>query len=218
MKLYQGFLSSASWRVRWALAIKRLKYESIWLDIASGEHLRVLANKNPLLSVPTLELDDGDLLTESVAIIEWLEESFPDPGLALLPRSPRQRARVRELVQLVNAGIHPLQNTIVRRAIAHDEAVQYRWCARWIERGLQAYESQLRKSASLFSVGDTLTMADLYLVPQAINARRFGADIRACTRVQEVVDACLATPEAQRTHPDRAVEQAAAARRCCHHD
>jgi glutathione S-transferase len=94
------------------------------------------------------------VLTESVAIIEWLEESHPDPDLALLPRSPRERARVRELVQLVNAGIHPLQNTIVRRAIAQDEAVQHRWCARWIERGLQAYEAQLRKASSRFSVGD----------------------------------------------------------------
>jgi maleylacetoacetate isomerase len=93
VKLYQRWLSSASWRVRWALALKRLQYESVWLDIAAGEHFDKLAPINPLLSVPTLVLDDGDVLTESVAIIEWLDETYPERPL--LPATSRDRARVR---------------------------------------------------------------------------------------------------------------------------
>src|SRR5262249_17018303 len=125
MRLYEGWLSSASWRVRWALALKRMPYQSVWLDVAAGEHLRVLPQLNPLCKVPTLDLATGDVLTESVAIIEWLDETVPDPRL--LPNDARARARVRQLVQLINADIHPLQNTIVRRAIAPDEPAQHAW-------------------------------------------------------------------------------------------
>lgn len=210
MKLYQGWHSSASWRVRWALAIKHLTYESVWLDIAAGEHLRVLAGRNPLLTVPTLELAPGDVLSESVAIIEWLDELYP--ARPLLPGDPRERARVRELVQLVNADIHPLQNTIVRHAISADAEAQRAWCARWIERGLRAYEAQLAGHAGPFSVGDRLTMADLFLVPQVQNAKRFGAELTACPRVEALFTACIALPEARATHPRQAAVAASQAR------
>jgi maleylacetoacetate isomerase len=210
MKLYEGWRSSASWRVRWALALKKLPYQSVWLDIAAGEHLRVLPNLNPLCTVPTLELAPGDVLTESVAIIEWLDEMYPDPRL--LPSDSRARARVRQLVQLVNADIHPLQNTIVRRAIAADDQAQHAWCARWIERGLSAYEALVRTHTGQFSVGDSLTMAELFLIPQIENAARFGADLRACERIRRIYDACLAMPEAQATHPRAAQARAAAER------
>jgi maleylpyruvate isomerase len=211
MKLYEGWRSSASWRVRWALALKKLPYESVWLDVAAGEHMRVLPNLNPLCTVPTLELPGGDVLTESVAIIEWLDETRPDPPL--LPGDPRARARVRQLVQLVNADIHPLQNTSVRRAIAADERAQNAWCAHWIERGLSAYEALVRAQTGRFSLGDSLTMADLFLIPQIESAERFGAEIRPCKRIRSIYDACLATPEAQATHPRSAEARAMAARR-----
>lgn len=210
MRLYEGWLSSASWRVRWALALKGVAYESVWLDIAEGEHREVLPAINPLCTVPTLELDDGDILTESVAILEWLDETVRERPL--LPSDPRQRAHVRALVQLVNADIHPLQNTRVRRAISAEKSAQDAWAARWIERGLHAYEAELERHGGRFSVGDQLTMAELFLVPQVVNAARFGADIRACARVQEIAATCLATPEAQATHPTRAAERARAAR------
>lgn len=210
MRLYQGWHSSASWRVRWALAIKQLAYESVWLDIAAGEHLRVLGDKNPLLTVPTLELAPGDVLSESVAIIEWLDELYP--ARPLLPVDARQRARVRELVQLVNADIHPLQNTIVRKAISPDAEAQRAWCARWIERGLRAYETQLARHGGAFSVGDELSMAELFLVPQVQNALRFGADLASCPRVEALFTACMALPEARATHPRQAAEDASRAR------
>ena len=210
MKLYQGRHSSASWRVRWALAWKGLTYESVWLDIAAGEQLAALEDINPMLAVPTLLLDDGDVLFESVAIIEWLDEMYPERPL--LPREARQRAHVRALVQLINADIHPLQNTRVRKAISSDDAAQKRWAARWIEQGLRAYEAQLEKHDARFSAGDEISMADLFLVPQTLNAARFGADLRDCRRVQKIFEACMTLPEVQTTHPQQAARDAALAR------
>lgn len=211
MRLYQGWHSSASWRVRWALAIKEIAYDSVWLDIAAGEHLERLSSINPLCTVPVLELDDGDVLTESVAILEWLEETRR--ARPLLPADPRERARVRALVQLVNADIHPLQNTSVRKAISPNEPAQRRWCARWIERGLRAYEGLIAAhGGGRFSAGDVLTMADLYLVPQVVNAERFGADLGACPRVRAIYETCLQLPEVRETHPTQALQLAAAAR------
>jgi maleylacetoacetate isomerase len=158
-----------------------------------------VAPLNAMKQVPTLELDDGRVLTESVAIIEWLEETRPDP--ALLPRDPWLRAQVRELVQIVNAGTQPMQNTIVQQAISSDPEQQRSWCRRWIERGLAAYEAQARRVAGRFSVGDELTMADLFLVPQMRNAERHGADVSSCTKLREIYLTCLATPEGGASDP-----------------
>jgi maleylacetoacetate isomerase len=139
------------------------------------------------------------VLSESVAIIQWLEETHPEPPL--LPSDPRKRARVRQLVQLINADVHPLQNTLVRRAVAADEPTQNAWASTFIERGLRAYEALLGADSGRFSLGESLTMAELFLVPQIENAERFGADIRTCTRIRRIYDARLATPEAASTHP-----------------
>ncbi len=202
MKLYEGVTSSASWRVRWALALKRVSYESVVLDLPKGEHHAVLAGINPMHAVPTLVLDDGRVLTESVAIVEWLEETIPEP--ALLPKEPFERARVRELVQIINAGTHPLQNGAVRKAAGGDDPEKQRaWCATWIVRGLAAYEEHVKDGRGRFSCGDRLTMADLYLVPQVRNAERFDAEISHLKRVNEIYRACLDTPEAAATDPKR---------------
>jgi maleylacetoacetate isomerase len=203
VKLYEGWRSSASWRVRWALALKRVPYRSVFVDIAAGEHVAVLAPVNPMRQVPSLELSDGRVLTESVAIIEWLDETIPDPPL--LPADPFLRARTRELVQIVNADIHALQNTITRLAISDDPEVQRAWACRWIERGLAAYEAHARTLAGRFSIGDRLGMADLFLAPQVRAAERHGADLSACPRVLAIYQACLETPEARATQPDPAL-------------
>lgn len=203
LKLYQGWRSSSSWRVRWALALKRVSYEPVFLDLVAGEHRTVLAPKNPMHQVPTLELDDGRVLTESVAIIEWLDETVPDPPL--LPGDPLERARVRELVQLVNAGIQPLQNTIVRETLSPDGEAQDAWARRWIERGLAAYEAHVARVPGRYSLGDRITMADLYLVPQVRNAERHGADIASCPRVLAIYAACMETAEARETQPSKAL-------------
>ncbi len=200
MRLYEGWRSSASWRVRWALRSKKVAYESTLIDVEIGDQHTVLASKNPMHQVPTLELDDGQLLTESVAIIEWLDETHPDP--ALLPKDPLARARVRELVQIINSGVQPLQNTIVRKAISSDPEAQRAWVCRFIERGLRAYETHVRAYAGRFSIGDQLSMADLYLVPQVRNAKRHDADISTCRRVLAIYDACMELPDVKATDPE----------------
>jgi maleylacetoacetate isomerase len=200
MRLYEGWRSSASWRVRWALLLKNIAYESTLIDVEIGDQHTILASKNPMHQVPTLELDDGQLLTESVAIIEWLDETHPEPPL--LPKDPLARARVRELVQIVNSGVQPLQNTIIRKAVSSDPEAQRAWVCRFIERGLLAYETHVRAYAGRFSFGDQITMADLYLVPQVRNAKRHDADISACRRVLAIYDACMELPEVKATDPE----------------
>jgi maleylacetoacetate isomerase len=199
MRLYEGWRSSASWRARLALALKRIAYDSVLLEDAP-EYRTALTGINPLRAVPTLVLDDGRVLTDSVAIIEWLDETHPEPPL--LPADPWERARVRELVQLITSGVHPLQNTQIQQAVApDDEAAQRAWCARWIKRGLEAYEQHLRDETGRFSRGDRLTMADVYLVPQVRNAERHGADLSGCPRVQQIYATCMELPEVQATDP-----------------
>lgn len=199
VKLYQGWQSSASWRVRWALALKRVEVEPVYVDVASGDHLTALAPVNPMRQVPALELDDGQVLTESSAIIEWLDETIADPPL--LPADPLGRARARQLAQIVNAGIQPLQNTQVRVAISSDDEAQRAWCRRWIERGLRAYDEHVRREPGPFSLGERITLPDLFLVPQVLNAERFDADVTDCVRVLEIYRTCMATDEARRTRP-----------------
>jgi maleylpyruvate isomerase len=200
MKLYQGRESSASWRVRWGLALKRVAFEPVYVTIATGEHHDALAAVNPMRQVPTLVLDDGSILTESVAILEWLEETHPTPPL--LPEQALARARVRELVQLINSGIHPLQNSLVRATIAGDAEKQRAWAAHWIERGLLAFEQHLAADGGRFCCGDALTLADVFLVPQFRNARRFGLPWEQFPRLLKIWTAALATPEAWATRPE----------------
>jgi maleylacetoacetate isomerase len=202
MKLYQGDVSSASWRLRWALAFKGVtNVDHVILDITKGEHHEALKEKNAMLQVPTLELDDGQTLTETVAIIEWLEETIPSP--ALLPKDPIDRAYVRSLVQLINAGIHPLQNTKVRNAVApNNPEAQRAWCSNWILRGLTAYETQAQSRAQTHSLGTTFTMADLFLIPQIRNAHRYETNISHLPIINRIWTTCLEMPSAQSTRPE----------------
>src|SRR5947208_539183 len=137
--LYHYWLSSSSWRVRWALAIKGVPYRSEMIDLRAGEqHRPEHRARNPLGYVPTLRID-GHTLGESVAIIEYLDERFPDPPL--YPRDPWRRARVRQLVELVNSGIQPMQNLTVLQRISPDRAAQTEWARHFNERGMAACES-----------------------------------------------------------------------------
>jgi maleylacetoacetate isomerase len=192
------------------MAIKEISCDSVLVDIEIGEQHTVLARLNPMHQVPALELEDGQVLTESVAIIEWLDETYPDPPL--LPSDPLARARVRELVQIINAGVQPLQNTIVRKAVSSEPEAQRVWVCRWIERGLAAYEAHVRGRSGRFTFGDRISMADLYLVPQVRNGIRHGADISACSRVLEIYDACMELPEVRLTDPEVVKNRASAPR------
>lgn len=205
--LHHYWRSSSSWRVRWALAHKGLAYESNAIDLLSGAQREAayVANKSPMGLVPCLEVD-GRPLTESVAIVEWLEDVRPEP--ALFPRDPWARARVRQLVEFVNAGTQPLQNLAVNRRHSSDATEQKLWARHWIERGLDAIERELAQLRAeglggRFAVSDSLTAADLFLVPQLYNARRFEVDLAPFPLLLAAEQQALATDSAKAAHPDR---------------
>ena len=204
MKLYEGWRSSASWRVRWALALKKLPYESVWLDVAAGEHMRVLPNLNPLCTVPTLELPGGDVLTESVAIIEWLDETHPEPPL--LPKDPLRRAKVRAFADVLACDTHPVQNLKVLarlRELGVPEDKVTAW-AGWANReGLSACEKLIANEPGPFCFGTAPTIADLCLVPQLGNARRFGVEVSAFPRLLQAEAAAIAMPAFANAAPDK---------------
>ncbi len=178
--------SSCSFRVRIALGYKGLAYESVHVNLLTSEQKEpAYRGKNPIGHVPTLTVD-GVAYTESLAIMELLDELYPEP--ALLPKAPHQRARMRALAETVNAGIQPLQNTSVLDYLAHEAPQRTTWLRHWISRGLEAFEAQMRRNEDEgiegpFAYGRALSMADCCLVPQMYAARRFGVDLSAMPRI-----------------------------------
>lgn len=203
--LYQFWRSSASWRARWALAVKGVPFTSVAVDILKGEQLTPEHRaRNPMGHVPALWID-GKSLAESVAIMEYLEETRPEP--ALYPKDPWARARVRQLVELVNSGIQPLQNVIVQNRHSSDTTEQRAFARFFIERGLTAYEALLGTIAAefgpgRFSFGDSLGAADICLIPQVATSRRMGVDVSRFPRILAVEEAALATEHAGGALPE----------------
>jgi maleylacetoacetate isomerase len=195
MNLYGYGLSSASYRVRIAMALKNLPYTSIIKNLRSGEHrLAEYLQVNIQGFVPALELDDGVVLTQSVAIIEYLDELYPDPPL--LPAEPLARARVRAITQAIASDIHPLNNLRVLRyleeKLASDKEARDVWYRHWVGVGFDALERWLARDAATgrFCHGNAPTMADAFLVPQVFNARRFALDMNPYPRIQAIDAAC----------------------------
>lgn len=205
MKLYNYFRSSASYRVRIALALKGLPYDYVSVHLAKGEHKEPAFAElvaDPL--VPVLELEDGERLTQSMAIMEYLEEVHPTPPL--LPADALGRARVRALMQAVACEIHPLNNLRVLKYLVKDmgldETHKNRWYAHWVRQGLEAFEQQLAQGPEgRFCHGDAPGLADCLLVPQLFNAQRFEVPMDDLARVQAVWQACMALDAFKLTQP-----------------
>ena len=198
LALHGYFRSSASWRVRIALAWKQLPYTYVPVSLLKdgGEHLSDAYRAiNPLQAVPTLMVD-GRPLSESLAIIEFLEETCPEP--ALLPREPFARAQARRIAEAINAGMQPLQNLRVLRKLDQDWQVgdegKKAWAAHFNLVGLRALERLVQGSAGRYCVGDTVTVADLCLVPQLYGARRFGVDVAAFPTLLRIEAALMELP------------------------
>lgn len=207
MQLYNFFASGTSHRLRIALNLKGLDYDYVAVDLRSEEHLGAAFKElNPQGLVPALV--DGDLiLTQSPAIIEWLEERYPTP--ALLPADANARARVRALAAIVGCDIHPLNNRRVliylRQEFGCDETRVNAWCRRWIDEGFQAAERLLSQDRTRggFCYGSQPSLADVYLIPQIASARRFGVDLSPYPEILQIEQHCLALPAFADAAPNR---------------
>ena len=203
MKLYTYFRSSAAFRVRIALNVKDLRYESLFVHLAKGEHRRPeYAKVNPQGLLPTLELDDGIRLNQSLAIIEYLEDKYPRPPL--LPSDAVGKARVRGLAALVACEIHPLNNLRVlqhlKRSLGQSEEQVNAWYRHWIADGLAKLEAQLDPKAK-FAYGDAPTMADCCLVPQIFNAKRYDCNLAPYPTTMRVFEQCMRLEAFDRAQP-----------------
>lgn len=190
MKLYGYFRSSAAYRVRIALNLKGLSYEQVAINLLKGEQAGAdYAAINPHKRVPSLDMGNA-ILTQSPAILEYLEEAYPDP--ALLPKDPVRRAKVRAAAALIGCDIHPLNNVGVLRylkhTLGHDQAAIDAWYTHWIREGFDALEKLIEPGPFAFGAGPTL--ADLYLVPQVFNARRFNVALGPYPKIAAVEAAC----------------------------
>ena len=195
MKLYGYFRSSAAYRVRIALNLKGLVAEPASLHLTKGEQRAAdYLAMNPQGLVPALATDDGAVLTQSLAIIEWLDETHPSPPL--LPAEPVGRARVRSIAQAIACDIHPLNNLRVlnylTKTLGVSDEQRSGWYRYWIDVGFEALDTDLVRSSSTgrFCHGDAPTLADVCLVPQVANARRFNIDLSPYPTIQRIDAAC----------------------------
>jgi len=204
MKLYTYFRSSASFRVRIALNLKGLSYTSAFVHLPKGEHRGAdYAAVNSQSLVPTLE-DGGRLLTQSLAILEYLDETHPNPPL--LPKDSFERARVRSLAMLVACEIHPVNNLRVlqhlKRALGQNEEQVNAWYRHWIGDGLAKLEADLgRPGLGIYCHGNSPTVADCCLVPQVFNAQRYQCDTTPYPTVMRVFAACMQLDAFERAQP-----------------
>jgi maleylpyruvate isomerase len=208
MQLHNFFRSGTSHRLRIALNLKGLDTEYVAVDLRTEAHLMAAFKViNPQGLVPALVLDDDTVLTQSPAIIEWLEERHPTPPL--LPAGAEARAHVRALAAIVGCDIHPVNNRRILEMLRHrfgaDEAAINAWCGTWIADGFDAIEALLAADTErgAFCFGDAPTLADVYLVPQVESARRFKVDLARWPRIAAVEAACMALDAFQRAAPAR---------------
>jgi maleylacetoacetate isomerase len=205
MKLYSYFRSSAAFRVRIALNLKGIAYETASVHLVKdGGHNRRPEFRaiNPQMRVPTLITDAGETLIQSLAIIEYLDETHPQPPL--LPKDPIARAKVRALADLIACDIHPLNNTsalrYLKNTMGHDQSALDAWYHHWVLEGFEAIEALIAPGTYLY--GDAVTLADICLVPQVFNARRLKVPLDKFPKILAVDAACMKLPAFDRARPE----------------
>ncbi|MEO1549718.1 MAG: maleylacetoacetate isomerase [Pseudomonadota bacterium] len=202
LQLYSYWESSTAYRARIALNLKGLAYEISGVDLVEGaQHQTAFAKVNPSQGVPVLVTGQGQHLTQSLAILEWLEEVYPDP--ALLPPEPDQRARQRAAAMAIACDIHPVNNRRVRlylKGLGHGDAEVMDWLRHWMEQGLAAFQDLIQHDAR-FCFGAHPGFADICLIPQLYNARLCKMDLSPYGRLLAVEEACNALAPFQAAHP-----------------
>jgi maleylacetoacetate isomerase len=208
LRLYHYWRSSCSWRVRWGLAEKGLlsQVELVHIHLLKGEqkspeHLK----RNPMGYVPALQFKDtNEILTESTAILEWIDEVFSENSYQ--GKSSLDRAHIRQLSQIINSGTQPLQNMTVQAKISetvpNDPAVKKEWTWFWTQKGLKAYEEIARTTAGRFSVGDQLSAADFCLIPQIYNAKRNEIPIDPYPTILRIYNEAVKTESYLKSEPE----------------
>lgn len=204
MKLYSYFRSSAAYRVRIALNLKQLDYDIEPVNLVSGEQREEpYTDINPQGLVPSLEMDDGRIISQSLAICEWLEAQYPNP--ALIPAGPFEAARVRAFALSIACDIHPLNNLRVLAYLGNDlrvaPAQKDDWYRHWVGEGFNAIEKTLAGTPYCF--GKEPTLADAFLIPQVFNAERFNIDMSGYPRIAAINSACSENQAFRDAHPDQ---------------
>ncbi len=199
MKLYTYWRSSCTWRVRIALAYKSVEFEAVPVHLtrSGGEQFaKSYADKNPQSQVPLLEVKEPDgtvrQLTQSLAILEYLEETVPEPPL--LPKEPGLRAEARRMAEIVNSGIQPFQNLALGRALREVNVDVAPITRSYVETGLGVIESYAERTSGTYLVGDTVTFADVCVIPQLLGARRVGINIEKYPNIARVEETCAQHP------------------------
>jgi maleylacetoacetate isomerase len=205
VKLYSYFRSSAAYRVRIALNLKGLAYDMIPIHLVKdgGQHRGAAYRAvNPQMRVPALVLSSGEILVQSSAIVEYLDEVYPAPPL--LPADPIGRAHVRAVAQIITCDIHPLNNlatlNYLKDELRHDQAAVDRWYAAWIIAGFEAIEAMIKPEPYAF--GNAVTLADLCLVPQVFNARRFKIPLERFPKIVGADAACAKLAAFEKARPE----------------
>jgi maleylacetoacetate isomerase/maleylpyruvate isomerase len=205
LTLHSYWRATAPYRVRIALNLKGLAYDYVPVHLVQGvQHSDEYKALNRQELLPALTTDDGHVLTQTLAILEWLEEAYPQP--ALLPRAPRDRAAVRAIAAIIACDIHPLNNLRVQQqltALGVDDAGRDTWSKRWIDDGFRALEPLVARHGRGFAFGDQPTIADCFLLPQVYSAHRYGVDLAAYPAIRETAERLEQHPAFAAAHPDR---------------
>lgn len=208
MKLYSYWRSTTSYRVRAVLNLKKVEYEIIPVDLLAGDQKSSeYTDLNPGAGVPTLVLDDGSVLTQSMVILEYIDTVWPEPRL--IPQDPMERARHMAAAHSIALDVHPVNNLRVARQLkerfeADDQDVRS-WMQNWMQDGFRAIEALLSDNKT-FAFGDQISITDICITAQAYNAHRWGVDLDAYPKIKRIEEQCLTVPEVLAAHPDNQPE------------